>query len=91
MDWSFGHIVPPPPGPGPAPAPHDVPPPPGGPMARMPGHRMTPSAKQAYDEYMQNRLMQQQQQAATAPHPKHTVVEVGAAIGCWLWSRVVVV
>lgn len=57
--------------------------PPGGLQPRIPGQqgsaRLTASARQAYDEYMQDRLRQTQQIQAPpvgAPRPKHTVVEV---------------
>ncbi|XP_055997566.1 histone-lysine N-methyltransferase 2C-like isoform X11 [Ostrea edulis] len=75
QDWAFSQI---PPASGPA----IMSIPPGGLQPRIPGQqgsaRLTASARQAYDEYMQDRLRQTQQIQAPpvgAPRPKHTVVE----------------
>lgn len=65
--------------------------PPGGLQPRIPGQqgsaRLTASARQAYDEYMQDRLRQTQQipGAVGGPRPKHTVVEVSDWL--YIWPR----
>ena len=75
QDWAFSQL---PPVSGPA----IMTVPPGGLQPRIPGQqgsaRLTASARQAYDEYMQDRLRQNQQIPAPVggPRPKHTVVEV---------------
>ncbi|XP_052693645.1 histone-lysine N-methyltransferase 2C-like isoform X7 [Crassostrea angulata] len=74
QDWAFSQM---PPVTGPA----IMNVPPGGLQPRIPGQqgsaRLTASARQAYDEYMQDRLRQNQQipGAVGGPRPKHTVVE----------------
>ncbi|XP_062583386.1 histone-lysine N-methyltransferase 2C-like [Saccostrea cucullata] len=72
QDWAFSQM---PPATGPA----IMSIPPGGLQPRIPGQqgsaRLTASARQAYDEYMQDRLRQSQQMPASAPRPQHTVVE----------------
>ncbi|KAK3105764.1 hypothetical protein FSP39_005042 [Pinctada imbricata] len=70
QDWIFGQLQPT--------GPMEIPP--GQLQPRIPGQsstaRMTPAARQAYDEYMQSRLMQNQMPGpGPAPRPKHTVVE----------------